>query len=570
MTTDKVRWYFRRPRTAESDTPGVDAPARKTPGGWWLPPICFAVFPLLSLYAANSGMVPYSDLARPLLVTLVTAALVGLLLYAALRDRCKASVVLTAVLFLWFSFGHIADLVDKASVFSLIGWNNVPAAAILAFWCPLFVLVVLLLWRSRRSFAAAIPPLNVVGVVLVALPAATVARRAVEDHGLLRPVSTHQTSEDLLLRSAREPTDPRTTPTSQVPDIYYLILDAYGREDVLQRYYGFDNRPFLDALRSRGFFVAARARPNYGQTICSISSSLDMSYLTDVARAQRSRGSTSYSPLTDKINRNAVMAFLRGRGYRFVAITSGFPLTRPTTADLLLGAEQTEVPRTISPFEALTLNLTPLSLLPQKETSLYDVHRAEIRHAFRLLSEVPELPYRKFVFAHLLAPHPPFVFGPKGESVQPSNRVYNLADGSDFMRRGTRDEYRRRYIDQLRYVNDQVLRTIDSVVARSKVRPIIVVQGDHGPRLFVDWESLLRTDIRETYGNLNAFSLPDGKANRVFYDDITPVNSFRLLLDHYFDAGLRRLPDRSYYSTLSHPYDFVDVTGRLPPTVPAR
>ncbi len=62
------------------------------------------------------------------------------------------------------------------------------------------------------------------------------------------------------------------------PDIYYIILDGYGRSDVLQRYYDFDNAEFLEGLRHRGFYVADKSSTNYPYTAHSLSSSLNMRY----------------------------------------------------------------------------------------------------------------------------------------------------------------------------------------------------------------------------------------------------------------------------------------------------
>jgi hypothetical protein len=50
---------------------------------------------------------------------------------------------------------------------------------------------------------------------------------------------------------------------------------------------------------------------------------------------------------------------------------------------------------------------------------------------------------------------------------------------------------------------------------------------------------------------------------RALYDTITPVNSFRVLLTRLFGAKYARLPDRSFYSTASHPFDFTDVTALI-------
>ncbi len=68
------------------------------------------------------------------------------------------------------------------------------------------------------------------------------------------------------------------SPDEGHPDIYYLVLDGYGRGDVLQKYYGFDNAEFLDGLRQRGFYIADKSSTNYPSTVFSLPSSLNMRY----------------------------------------------------------------------------------------------------------------------------------------------------------------------------------------------------------------------------------------------------------------------------------------------------
>jgi hypothetical protein len=59
--------------------------------------------------------------------------------------------------------------------------------------------------------------------------------------------------------SARKSNNSQSGSTiAQTPDVYYIILDGYGRQDVLQREYGFDNSEFINALQSRAFYVARR------------------------------------------------------------------------------------------------------------------------------------------------------------------------------------------------------------------------------------------------------------------------------------------------------------------------
>ena len=61
---------------------------------------------------------------------------------------------------------------------------------------------------------------------------------------------------------------------------------------------------------------------------------------------------------------------------------------------------------------------------------------------------------------------------------------------------------------------------------------------------------------------LNAYYFPN-RDYRELYQQITPVNSMRVMLNTFFGAGLKLLPDRSYYSTWSEPYEFMDVTASV-------
>ena len=42
------------------------------------------------------------------------------------------------------------------------------------------------------------------------------------------------------------------------PDVYYIILDSYAREDFLKAVYDYDNLEFIKALQDRGFRQRAR------------------------------------------------------------------------------------------------------------------------------------------------------------------------------------------------------------------------------------------------------------------------------------------------------------------------
>jgi hypothetical protein len=74
----------------------------------------------------------------------------------------------------------------------------------------------------------------------------------------------------------------------------------------------------------------------------------------------------------------------------------------------------------------------------------------------------------------------------------------------------------------------------------------------------MDWESVDQTDVQESMSILNAYFVPD-QTGIDFYESISPVNSFRVLFNQYFDTDYTLLEDHSYYTTDSNPYNFIIV-----------
>jgi hypothetical protein len=122
--------------------------------------------------------------------------------------------------------------------------------------------------------------------------------------------------------------------------------------------------------------------------------------------------------------------------------------------------------------------------------------------------------------------------------------------------------YVRGYRGQAVYIIRRIEEVIDQVLARSKVPPILILQSDHGSGLRLNMQSKERTDLRERMGILNAYCFPN-RDHRGPYQDITPVNSFRVVFNTSFGARFEVLSDRSNYSTWSEPYQFLDVTAAV-------
>ena len=216
-------------------------------------------------------------------------------------------------------------------------------------------------------------------------------------------------------------------------------------------------------------------------------------------------------------------------------------------------------------FQVELMGMTPLPFL-ERQLGVQDPHgshRERILYTLDRLPEVAELEGPIFVFAHIVAPHPPFVFGRHGEEIEPESR-FSFRDGDKIIREGrlTRDEYVQRYRDQLMFINGRVVEAVDGILSQPARPAIVILQADHGPRSLGDRENCSGECLRERFSILNAYYLPEqGEAD--LYEGITPVNTFRIILNQYFGTNYELLDDESYFSTYSRPYVFMNVTDEI-------
>jgi len=339
---------------------------------------------------------------------------------------------------------------------------------------------------------------------------------------------------------------------SSTPDIYYIILDAYSGADVLHGLYGLDNRPFLDSLRSKGFFVADDSHTNYTQTIFSIPSALNFDYI-DVPTGSQEDGQY----FLKRTNENVLMRLLEQCGYRIAVLESGFYYTDQMDADLRLTGSGV-----LNEFEGMLLADSPAGVLAEAfnlepPPASYAAHRQRVLDGFSQLKRVYQIPGPVFVFAHLITPHPPFIFDANGGQIEVT-RGYSIGDGDDF--KGTLEEYRTGYAGQVHFANRKLEEAIDSILASSDEPPVIILQGDHGPGSGLDWDSPDLTCLWERASILNAYYIAGEEPDQL-YPSISPVNTFRVVLNTLFGTSLPLLPDRTYFTSHRLERQAIDITA---------
>jgi hypothetical protein len=520
---------------------------------WVLHPFLIGLFPTLFLYAHNMHETALAELLAPSAVVFAVTLCAWGILRLLFKSPEKAGLVVSLFLILFFSAAVFKEWLDDSltwitSFWIVRAWSLDPRPA-MALQLALFVgLTVLIVWKLKKP-GGLTAVANMFSLVLIGLPTATVLS------ALLHPSAA--SAQGHTPPTKRAPAVVETWPmTVYKPDIYYIILDGYARSDVMKELYGFDNEPFLSRLETNGFTVARSSHANYCQTPLCVASALNCRYLDPA----RDGSEPLEKSIKEMIGNNTVVNTLKKFGYKFVTFSTGFEQTEHPEADVYL----TPNPQ-LSEFQMMLLSTTPLAntLGHPSEINPYLLSRKRTLYLLDKLPEIAQMPGPTFTFAHIVCPHPPFIFGEHGEDVSPYGKLYHLTDGNLFAAfYGDRNQYIKGYRNQATFITAQMELMINRILASSPQPPIIILQSDHGSGLGLDISSVDRSDVHERMSILNAYYLPEGEGAPI-YETITPVNSFRIVLNKYFGAHLALLDDKSFYSTWEEPLNFTDVTDRV-------
>jgi hypothetical protein len=518
-------------------------------------PFLFALIPVISLWVINADYITPIMVYRSLILAVVAAIVLFLLAYLFVRDWQQAGVATSIVLMVVFTYGHFyTGLKEMGFPATLVRHRYLVPIAVM-----LMVFVEFLVLRYKKVVPSVSLFFTVVGITLAVMPTTR----------LLVHLANTESTSGALPQFANEAS---SAVNERTPDIYYIILDAYGRQDVLSELYHYDNSEFLQALEQRGFYVASASASNYMQTLKSLSSSLNMDYLDDFL--QENNGRLSVKDATGLIVNSRLRRFLSDRGYKTVAFGTSFEdfskvdifLKPPEKKDIL--AQSTKY---LNEFEGMLVNTTIgkawldsyIKSHGEEIGALklpYLLHKSRVLFALTEIGDVAKQPGKKLVIAHAVSPHPPFIFNKDGGDV-PQKTLYGLNDGSDF--EGSPEEYIAGYVEQIQYINKLTLMAVDEIIKNSQEPPIIIIQGDHGPGAYLDFSSVDNSNIPERMSILNAYYFPDGNYGNL-YSSISPVNSFRVVLDQFFGMKMDLLQDNHYFSTGSNNYpQFINVNDRL-------
>jgi hypothetical protein len=506
--------------------------------------VLFGVYPVLSYFSHNAYELKLFMLTLPIILSIGLSIVLYILFYVLSKKTFIASIFSSIALLFFYSYGHVFGLISSG--FSFDEHIFLILYFVLFGICELMAFTVLKKKKRTRVL------FQFISVSIIAINIFLCIKI------FMSPAVSGWNTESAVK------VEKNTQSLSSSPDIFFFDFDRYASNRSLKSFYSYDNEDQLSWLRSKGFLTTENDFSNYPTTDLSLASILNMEYLDDmVAEAGGEKTMYyTYDPIYKRLNYHAVATFLKSHGYMYIHIGSDWHGTRSNPyADINHSAGEIDVLSSFGTKFIGTTLLTPffpngvsnipfLSLMDERE-----VTRKLRLEKFETLKNLPTTNTPRFVFAHILMPHPRYVFDENGGPV--SRDMEMKVDNREL------------YIGQLKYTNKLIRDAIDTLLVQTQGKAIIIIQSEEGPYPWTGpefdqndwpWNAATNEELRVKLGIFSAFYLP-GVGKEKFDTTKSPVNTFRQVFNIYFGENNPMLPLKYYRIPNNYlPYQHIDIT----------
>ena len=527
-------------------------------------PFLIAFFPIIAVYSVNIGLIQLEQFIFPTLIIVGGAFLFFLCLKYVLKNAKKAALIVTLAFIIFFSFGHVYNMLNQVSIGDIdLGSNRILLPIfVISFGIGSFLIV-----RTKRTLDNATSIVNTISVVFITVIIAMVGIEAFGcDECLIQQTYSLGIFSNQIMDSPLyfEEHSFSVSESGSLPNVYYIILDGYPRNDVLKKHLDFDNSEFIDFLKQREFYVAENSYSNYSLSSTSIPATMNMNYINFLAD-ELGEDSRSYDPLLGKdfglYADNQVIKNFKSMGYKVAKIGSvPMYLHEMPLADLSLCYKSIHLMD-----NRLFDTVARTSMIGYFiERWSEDMQRQIILCAFEELPKISSY-YEEPVFAwsHIMIPHFPLIFGADGEPVTPGESLLVMNNPHLFEGTDSSWNIKQQFLQQLQFANKKSIKLIDKILENEK-QSIIIIQSDHGSAFDVNLHDPTDDDVHQRLSNINAIYFPDEKPREILMNDLTNVNTFRIVFNSYFGSDYDILEDKIYWNlSFKKPFWFKDVTSVL-------
>lgn len=471
-------------------------------------PFLFGVYPAYYYYTKNAGLIKIASFGRVIgMYVLLILILYGVFLFIHRFKSVRAANSTILTLLFFNTYGSVYGFLLEADIFRVEHFTLLP------FYIFLAMYTIWLLSRIKPAQAQAFWRGTLI-IFCVLLVLTTIKLIPMEYKKISAPKRFAHSSNTASLSGSAQ----------GYPDIYYLIFDEFAGFRSMREYWkNTEVDEFKLFLEEKGFFVSEDVRSTSLLTLHQMASRLNY---TDY-RYEWDDQALWQINLAD----NRSMALLESKGYTtivFEELSVFYPNMPEISADLLYSSsldDGVDVGVLFDDYGMLVADSTMLRAFSKYYKSNYSVHNQHRKFVLAVKSRLPKLedvPAPRFVYSHLMLPHPDFLFDRNG-----------LLVGAEF----TQDwsYYEGQYIFTMDYIEELVTAILDN--ADPQRQPVIILQSDHGARIKPDNEELpgfpqeLRSDI------LFAMYLPEYDTSTIPLD-INPTNTLPLVFNHYLGESI--------------------------------
>ncbi len=478
-------------------------------------PMVSIVYALSMIHIFNASDYPVSIIEIALSLSLLTILTVLCFVICALflKDRIKSSVAATFFLFFSFNASMFAKsffdirLLPELSLILLEGNEFITSILLVTVAMLLIIYVVHVLPGNLVRLNKYLNILFVIFLVFEIIRLFTFEPKRI------------------VLSNKVEFQSNQLNGNSEFPDIYYIIFDSYTNFESLKKYWNYDNAELKEFLAERNFYLAERSRSNYNQTHFTIASVFNLSYLHYESFNELTIA--HYPNLFQLIRNNVLVKILKDNGYKFINYSFFDIANKPRHFRIDVINEPGFFKNTILKWILNIDNfLKVLSLSETPEPYYSKLTQELLTKAKEITNSKSNSPF--FAYIHFIIPHSPYYFDAKG-NLMPADYANDETD-------------KWKYLEQLKYSNKVLMEVVDHILNTAKQKPIIIIQGDHGFRQLED----KKEQGAESHSMLNAFYFPDGDY-KALYENISSVNTFRVLLNKLNLTDVELLPDKSFF-----------------------
>ena len=501
-------------------------------------PILIALYPVFFVYSQNIHLILIQGIIFPVLIILAITIVMWAIIKYVLKNTRKAALLTSLFVFLFFSYGHIFNILESnlAQEYSFLIHTF-----LLITYTSIVIFSTYYLVKTPTKLNNITILANVISITLVSF--------------VLFNIGTANFENFSVYQDEIPPIIVLENDFKNFPDVYYIVLDEYAPLRTLNMFYDYDNSNFIKFLQERDFFVTKNSHSNYAQTFLATASTLNMkniNFLSDIVGKESLDQRIPY----EMISNNLVMKNFKTMGYEIYDFDSGWWGTRNLQiSDVNLCSKNQNIDfHTLYKLkETSILRVFDMFIKDPSSEIFHQERRDRILCQFDDITKIKQGTEKPiFAFMHIMAPHDPYVFGPNGEEV---NYKYTFGPtGTAYL---DPNEEKLAYLNQLTYLTKILEETIENLLENSDGTPIIIIQSDTGPNIgFLDTTTELQQTSRMSI--FNAYYFPNEEYD-LLYDDITSVNSFRVVFDSQFQTNYGIVDDKIFFSTYEKPYALIEL-----------